>query len=69
MPVLRVDLAHRPRLVELIQNLVARIDEARACGWHGEIQALNASVKEARSKLRTWITALEVPARRTEPNG
>ncbi|PZR79005.1 MAG: site-specific integrase, partial [Candidatus Aeolococcus gillhamiae] len=39
-PMLRPDPAQRPRLVEIADNLNARIDEARNQGWLGEIDGL-----------------------------
>jgi hypothetical protein len=40
---LRADPAQRRRLEEIIRNLTDRIDEARANGWLGEVQGLQAA--------------------------
>jgi integrase len=50
-PMLRVDPAQRARLVEIIGNLGDRIAEARANGWHGEVQGLRTSLDAATKKL------------------
>jgi hypothetical protein len=58
--------------VELTVNLVARLDEARAFGWNGEIQALNASLTAAKAKLADMdraaqpsTTILGLPSKRS----
>lgn len=48
---LRLDPAARPRLVQIIANLKARIQEARINGWLGEAQGLQVSLDAARAKL------------------
>jgi hypothetical protein len=50
-PSLRLDLKARPRLVEIIQNLRDRIEEAKLNGWLGEVQGLETSLNEAARKL------------------
>ncbi|WP_239311020.1 MULTISPECIES: site-specific integrase [unclassified Frankia] len=50
-PMLRVSPRQRPRLVGIIRNLTDRIAEARANGWLGEIQGLQASLTKAQEKL------------------
>ncbi|GAA2531105.1 tyrosine-type recombinase/integrase [Winogradskya humida] len=52
-PMLRIDLAQRPRLVEITANLQDRIEEANANGWLGEVQGLTVSLDAARTKLET----------------
>ncbi|MFJ2241815.1 tyrosine-type recombinase/integrase [Streptomyces sp. NPDC087859] len=48
---LRPDPAQRGRLVEIRDNLIARITEARTEGWLGEIEGLEVSLSGARDKL------------------
>ena len=50
-PLLRPDPAERPRLVEIRDNLLVRIDEAEANGWLGEAEGLRVSLDGARQKL------------------
>ena len=50
-PLLRPDPAQRPRLIEIRDNLIARIAEARREGWLGELDGLQISLAGARSKL------------------
>jgi len=50
-PMLWPDPAQRPRLVETIDNLAARIDEAHREGWRGEAEGLEATLGGARGKL------------------
>ena len=50
-PLLRPDPAQRPRLVEIRDNLHARIEEARREGWAGETEGLQVSLAGARHKL------------------
>lgn len=50
-PSLRLDPAARPRLVDIIANLNARIEEARLNGWLGEVQGLQVSLDAAANKL------------------
>lgn len=50
-PLLRPDPAQRPRLIEIRDNLHARIDEAHHHGWIGEIEGLQISLSGARHKL------------------
>jgi site-specific recombinase XerD len=50
-PSLRLDPAARPRLVQIITNLKARIHEARVNGWLGEVQGLQISLDAAATKL------------------
>ena len=45
------DAAQRPRLIEIRDNLTARIDEARREGWHGEVEGLHVSLAGAEQKL------------------
>ena len=56
---LRVDPRARPRLVTIIENLRARIDEARANGWLGEIQGLQISLDAAKRKLASLDRSIE----------
>jgi integrase len=50
-PSLRIDPRARRRLVEIIANLRARIDDARNNGWTGEVQGLQVSLEAAAKKL------------------
>jgi len=77
---LRPDPAQRARLIEIRDNLLARIAEARQQGWLGELDGLQISLNGARHKLdqldqittHTRATDLGMPAypqiagRRTE---
>jgi hypothetical protein len=45
------DPAQRPRIVEIRDNLIARIDEAEREGWLGEVQGLTISLAGANDKL------------------
>lgn len=51
MPVLIVHATERPRLVEIRDNLLARILEAEREGWLGEIEGLQSSLTHAEEKL------------------
>ncbi|MEV4539300.1 tyrosine-type recombinase/integrase [Asanoa sp. NPDC049518] len=51
-PMLRVDPTQRPRLMEIIDSLSERIQEAQAQGWLGEVQGLQVSLNAAETKLR-----------------
>ena len=50
-PLLRVSPDQRPRLVDIRDNLIARIDEARREGWLGEAEGLKVSLAAANAKL------------------
>ena len=50
-PVLQMDPRQRPRLIEIIRNLRDRVTEARANGWHGEVEGLQISLDAANAKL------------------
>ena len=50
-PLLRPDPAERDRLVDIRDNLIARIAEARQRGWLGEVEGLQVSLHAARQKL------------------
>jgi integrase len=50
-PLLRPDPVQRPRLIEIRDNLHARIQEARREGWAGEVEGLQISLAGARQKL------------------
>jgi hypothetical protein len=50
-PMLRIDPRARGRLTEIMQNLTARIEEARAYGWLGEVEGLQVSLAAAKDKL------------------
>ncbi|MFI8392463.1 tyrosine-type recombinase/integrase [Streptomyces sp. NPDC085540] len=64
-PMLQVSPHQRPRLVEIIRNLVERIEEARLNGWLGEVQGLQASLTKAKEKL----VALDRSMKRNCGNG
>jgi len=48
---LRPDPAQRPRLVEIRDNLNARIAEAHREGWLGEVEGLQVSLRGAEDKI------------------
>ena len=50
-PLLRPDPAARPRLVQIRDNLIARIAEAESHRWLGEAEGLKVSLAGARAKL------------------
>jgi integrase len=50
-PMLRPDPAQQDRLEEIIANLHARLKEAHAQGWQGEIEGLEISIGAADQKL------------------
>jgi hypothetical protein len=50
-PLLRPDPAQHPRLVQICDNLTARIAEAEANHWLGEAEGLKVSLAGARDKL------------------
>jgi hypothetical protein len=50
-PLLRPDPAQRPRLIEVRDNLIARVAEARQEGWLGEVDGLQISLDGARQKM------------------
>lgn len=50
-PLLRPDPTQRARLVEICDNLLSRIDEARKQGWLGEVDGLQVSLTGAQQKL------------------
>ena len=50
-PMLWPDLTQRPRLVEIRDNLIARIAEAEREGWLGEVEGLQVSLAGANDKL------------------
>ncbi|MGW0874192.1 tyrosine-type recombinase/integrase [Streptomyces sp. NPDC002740] len=50
-PMLRPDPAQRDRLLEIRDNLLARITEAQREGWPGEVEGLQVSLTGAEGKL------------------
>lgn len=50
-PMLWPDPAQRPRLIEIRDNLNARVTEANNEGWHGEVEGLQISLAGANNKL------------------
>ncbi|MEU2607704.1 tyrosine-type recombinase/integrase [Streptomyces albus] len=60
---LRPEPTQRPRLVEIRDNLLARIAEAEREGWLGEIEGLKVSLAGARDKL-AQLDAEQARARR-----
>ncbi|MEV0899081.1 site-specific integrase [Actinoplanes sp. NPDC049802] len=50
-PLLRVDPGQRPRLIEIRDNLTARIAEAQREGWLGEAEGLRVSLAAVKEKL------------------
>ncbi|MGW2376557.1 hypothetical protein ACWCYO_30290, partial [Kitasatospora sp. NPDC001683] len=70
-PLLRADPAQRQRLVDIRDNLIARIAEAEREGWGGEAEGLKVSLAAANAKLaqldnliarRTAATDLGMPS-------
>jgi hypothetical protein len=61
-PLLRPDPAARPRLVEIRDNIIARIAEAESQRWLGEAEGLKVSLAGARTKLEQMD---QIEARRT----
>jgi integrase len=63
------DPAQRDRIVEIRDNLLARIDEARREGWLGEVEGLQISLAGANDKLtqidRRSTVDLGIPSQRT----
>uniref|UniRef100_UPI001C5FB639 hypothetical protein n=1 Tax=Pseudonocardia nigra TaxID=1921578 RepID=UPI001C5FB639 len=43
--------SYRPRIIEIRENLIARIAEAEREGWLGEVEGLNISLAGATDKL------------------
>jgi Phage integrase family len=62
-PLLRPDPAQRQRLVDVRDNLLTRIDEARREGWLGEVEGLQISLAGARTKL-AQLDQMTVPTPR-----
>jgi len=56
------DPAQRPRLLEIRDNLTARVTEANHEGWHGEVEGLQISLAGANDKLA------QIDSRATLPN-
>ena len=56
-PMLRPDPNQLDRLIEIIENLDARLAEARDRGWLGEVEGLEASLGAARDKLTSMRRA------------
>jgi integrase len=50
-PLLRIDPDQRARLLDIRDNLTARIDEAQREGWTGEAEGLKVSLAAANAKL------------------
>jgi len=61
-PLLRPDPAQRDRLVDICDNLVARIDEAQRESWLGEVEGLKVSLAAARNKLAQLAELASRPA-------
>ncbi|MFF4085212.1 tyrosine-type recombinase/integrase [Streptomyces sp. NPDC001777] len=55
-PMLRPDPTQRPRLVEIRDNLIARVTEAEQEGWLGEVEGLRVSLAGAEEKLNQLDT-------------
>jgi len=66
-PLLRPDPDERDRLVEIRDNLIARIAEARRQGWLGDVEGLQISLHGARQKLEQVDQIVE--HRRSVPLG
>lgn len=61
-PMLQVDPRQHARLAEIARNLGDRITEARANGWHGEVEGLQISLNAAHSKLAGLSRITPTPA-------
>lgn len=69
------DPDQRPRLIDIRDNLTARISEAEREGWLGEIEGLQVSLAGATEKITqidqrsgskpTTVAALGIPTART----
>lgn len=77
-PMLWPDPTQRDRIVDIANNLTARISEAEHEGWHGEIEGLQISLAGAQNKLAQLDTRpahttvyLDIPTRKPtgEPTG
>ena len=66
-PLLRPDPAGRPRLVEIRDNLIARIAEAERHGWLGEAEGLKVSLAGAEHQARPDGPDHRPPRRRRPP--
>jgi integrase len=71
-PLLRAEPKQMPRLLEIIDNLQARLDEAHTQGWLGEVEGIQVSLEGARQKLNQMkeaqarpVISLGLPAIRT----
>ncbi|GAA1934393.1 hypothetical protein GCM10009753_79640 [Streptantibioticus ferralitis] len=62
---LRPDPAQRARLVDIRDNLIARIAEAQREGWLGEVEGLRVSLAGAEDKLAQVDAAIQQHARTT----
>lgn len=65
------DPAQRPRILEIRDNLIARIAEAEREGWLGSVEGLQISLAGAEDKLaqvdrRIGVVSLGLPATRNE---
>jgi hypothetical protein len=58
-PLLRVDPAQRQRLIDIRDNLTARITEAEREGWFGEAEGLRVSLVAAKEKLAQTDVTLQ----------
>ena len=58
-PLLRVDPAQRQRLIDIRDNLTARITEAECEGWFGEAEGLRVSLVAAKEKLAQTDVTLQ----------
>ena len=66
-PLLRPDPAQRQRLLEVRDNLLARIAEARHEGWLGEVDGLQISLAGARTETRPGRTDDQHRTQTTRP--
>ncbi len=62
-PMLRPDPQQAPRLIEIIDNLQARLSEAHRQGWLGEAEGIEISLTAARQKLDQIQAAQARPAK------
>lgn len=68
-PMLRPDPKQLGRLTEMIENLEARLVEARDRGWLGELEGLEASLAGANQKLTAMHRAVGSATGATGPAG
>lgn len=61
-PMLQIDPAQKPRLLQIETNTIERLDEARRMAWLGEVNALEESLRHIRTKREQIARTQEDPA-------